>query len=148
MMLLPLVFPAFWLWFRRGRPAPQRSRSSRSCCWCCLPACPLSGYTVSDAKQDSPFLLGIFRLEKAVGIGDGSLAVALAAAALACIAAAAAFRARLAYVAVAATLVASSAVSIAAVSFDHVVVRGRCARPSCRPTRAGSTTPALGDDDA
>jgi hypothetical protein len=84
---------------------------------------PLSGYTVSDAKQDSPFLLGVFRLEKAVGVGDGSLAVALVAAALACVAAGVAFRARLAHVAVAATLLVSCAVSIAAVSFDHVVVR-------------------------
>jgi len=123
MILLPLVFPAFWLWFRRGRPAPRAVALIALVLLVLSARVPLSGYTVSDAKQDSPFLLGIFRLEKAVGIGDGSLAVALAAAALACIAAAAAFRARLAYVAVAATLVASSAVSIAAVSFDHVVVR-------------------------
>ena len=38
---------------------------------------PLSGYTISDAKQDSPFLLAVFRLEKAVGIGTGSLVVAI-----------------------------------------------------------------------
>jgi hypothetical protein len=123
MILLPLVFPAFWLWLRRGRPAAIAVALIALVLIVLSARVPLSGYTVSDAKQDSPFLLGVFRLEKAVGIGDGSLAVALAAAALACIAAGAAFRARLAYVAVAATLAASCAVSVASVSFDHVVAR-------------------------
>jgi hypothetical protein len=123
MILLPLVFPAFWLWLRRGRPAAIAVALIALVLIVLSARVPLSGYTVSDAKQDSPFLLGVFRLEKAVGIGDGSLAVALAAAALACIAAGAAFRARLTYVAVAATLAASCAVSVASVSFDHVVVR-------------------------
>jgi len=124
MILLPLVFPAFWLWLRRGRPAPRMVALIALALLVLSMRVPLSGYTVGDAKQDSPFLLGIFRLEKAVGIGDGSLAVALVAAALACVAAGAAFRARLAYVAVAATLVASCAVSVGAVSFDHRVSRG------------------------
>jgi hypothetical protein len=123
MILLPLVFPAFWLWLRRGRPAAIAVALIALVLIVLSARVPLSGYTISDAKQDSPFLLGVFRLEKAVGIGDGSLAVALTAAALACIAAGAAFRARLAYVAVAATLAASCAVSVASVSFDHVVVR-------------------------
>jgi len=123
MILLPLVFPAFWLWLRRGRPAAIAVALIALVLIVLSARVPLSGYTVSYAKQDSPFLLGVFRLEKAVGIGDGSLAVALTAAALACIAAGAAFRARLAYVAVAATLAASCAVSVASVSFDHVVVR-------------------------
>jgi hypothetical protein len=123
MILLPLVFPAFWLWLRRGRPAPRVVALGALALLVLSARVPLSGYTVSDAKQDSPFLLGVFRLEKAVGIGDGSLAVALVAAGLACLAAGAAFRARLAHVAVIATLVVSCAVSVAAVSFDRVVVR-------------------------
>jgi hypothetical protein len=123
MILLPLAFPAFWLWLRRGRPAPRVVALGALALLVLSARVPLSGYTVSDAKQDSPFLLGVFRLEKAVGIGDGSLAVALVAAALACLAAGTAFRARLAHVAVVATLVASCAVSVAAVSFDRVVVR-------------------------
>lgn len=123
MILLPLVFPAFWLWLRRGRPAPKAVALIALALLVLSARVPLSGYTVSDAKQDSPFLLGVFRLEKAVGIGDGSLAVALGAALLAGLAAGAAFRARLVYVAVAATFAASCAVSIAAISFDHVVVR-------------------------
>jgi hypothetical protein len=123
MVLLPLVFPAFWLWLRRGRPAPRAVGLFALGLLALSARVPLSGYTIGDAKQDSPFLLGVFRLEKAVGIGDGSLVVALAAAGLACLAAAAAFRARLAWVAVAASFAASCAVSAGAISFDHHVVR-------------------------
>ena len=123
MVLLPLVFPAFLLWLRRGQPG-ARVVAVVALGFLALSArVPLSGYTIGDAKQDSPFLLGVFRLEKAIGIGDGSLFVALAAAGLACLAAGAAFRARLAPVAVAASLAASCAVSVGAASFDHHVVR-------------------------
>jgi hypothetical protein len=121
MVLLPLAFPAFWLWLRRGRPARLVVALLAVGLIGLSARVPLSGYTVGDAKQDSPFLMGVFRLEKAVGVGDGSLFIALAAAVLACLAAAAAFRARLAWVAVGATLVASCAVSVGAVSFDHRV---------------------------
>ena len=123
MVLLPLVFPAFVLWLQRGRPAKQAVVLGAVGLLALSARVPLSGYTVSDFKQDSPFLMGVFRLEKAVGIGDGSLAIALGAAVLACLGAAAAFRARLAWVAVGATIVASCAVSLGAVSFDRHVVR-------------------------
>ena len=123
MVLLPLVFPAFLLWLQRGRPAKLAVVLGAVGLLALSARVPLSGYTVSDFKQDSPFLMGVFRLEKAVGIGDGSLAIALAAAALVCLGAAAAFRARLVWVAVGATIVASCAVSIGAVSFDRHVVR-------------------------
>jgi hypothetical protein len=123
MVLLPLVLPAFWLWLKRGRPARHAVALLALALLALSARVPLSGYTVGDAKQDSPFLMGVFRLEKAVGIGDGSLAIALVAAGLACLAAAAAFRARVAAAAVGATLVASCAVSVGAVSFDQHVVR-------------------------
>ena len=123
MVLLPLVFPAFWLWLRRGRPARHAVALAALGLLAVSARVPLSGYTVGDSKQDSPFLMGVFRLEKAVGIGDGSLFIALAAAVLACLAAGAAFRTRLAWVAVGATLVASCAISVGAVDFDHHVVR-------------------------
>ena len=84
---------------------------------------PLSGYTVSDFKQDSPFLMGVFRLEKAVGVGDGSLAIALGAAVLACLAVAAAFKKQFVWVPVGAPIVASCAVSRGAISFHHHVLR-------------------------
>jgi hypothetical protein len=121
MVVLPLVFPAFWLWLRRGRPARHAVVLGALGLLALSARVPLSGFTVGDAKQDSPFLMGVFRLEKGVGIGDGSLAIALAAAALACLAAGAAFRTRLAWAAVGATLVATCAVSVGATSFDHHV---------------------------
>jgi hypothetical protein len=123
MVLLPLVFPAFWLWLRRARPARHAVALAAVGLLALSARVPLSGYTVGDAKQDSPFLMGVFRLEKAVGVGDGSLAIALAVAALACLAAGAAFRTRLAWAAVGATLVASAAVSAGAISFDHHVAQ-------------------------
>ena len=71
MVLLPLVFPAFVLWLLRGRPAKQAVVLGAVGLLALSARVPLSGYTVSDFKQDSPFLMGVFRLEKAVGIGDG-----------------------------------------------------------------------------
>ena len=123
MVLLPLVFPAFVLWLQRGRPAKNAVALGAVGLLALSARVPLSGYTISDFKQDSPFLMGVFRLEKAVGIGDGSLAIALGAAVLACLAAACAFKERLVWVAVGATIVASCAVSLGAISFDHHVVR-------------------------
>jgi hypothetical protein len=123
MVLLPLVFPAFVIWLQRGRPAKPAVALVAVGLLALSARVPLSGYTVSDFKQDSPFLMGVFRLEKAVGVGDGSLAIALAAAVLACLAAAAAFKERFVPFAVGATIVASCAVSLGAISFDHHVVR-------------------------
>ena len=123
MVLLPLVFPAFVVWLQRGRPAKPAVALVAVGLLALSARVPLSGYTVSDFKQDSPFLMGVFRLEKAVGVGDGSLAIALGAAVLACLAVAAAFKERFVWVAVGATIVASCAVSLGAISFDHHVVR-------------------------
>ena len=123
MALLPLVFPAFVLWLQRGRPARLAVVLGAVGLLALSARVPLSGYTISDFKQDSPFLMGVFRLEKAVGIGDGSLAIALGAALLACLGAAAALKGRLVWVAVGATIVTSCAISVCAVSFDRHVVR-------------------------
>ena len=123
MVLLPLVFPAFVVWLQRGRPAKPAVALVAVGLLALSARVPLSGYTVSDFKQDSPFLMGVFRLEKAVGVGDGSLAIALGAAVLACLAVAAAFKKQFVWVAVGATIVASCAVSLGAISFDHHVVR-------------------------
>jgi hypothetical protein len=122
--LLPLAFPALVLWLRRGRPAPHAVALIAVGLLALSARVPLSGYTVGDSKQDSPFLMGVFRLEKAAGVGDGSLAIALGAALLACLAIGAAYRSRLVWIAVAASLLASFAVSAGAVSFDRHVVRG------------------------
>ena len=124
MVLLPLVFPAFWTWLRRGRPGARLVALGALGLIALAARVPLSGYTISDAKQDSPFLLAVFRLEKAIGIGNGSLVVAIAASVLACLAVAVCFRPVFARFAVLATLAAALAASFGAVSFDSHVVRG------------------------
>ena len=103
---------------------------------------PLSGYTISDAKQDSPFLLAAFRLERAIGIGDGSLLIAVAATLLAGLAVATCFRPAFARWAVARDDRRRRASCRSARSPSTATSSARCARPCCRPTRAGSTTPA------
>jgi len=134
MVLLPLVFPAFWLWTQRGRPGARVVALLALGLIAVAARVPLSGYTISDSKQDSPFLLAVFRLEHAVGIGNGSLLVAIVASALACLGAAACFRAGFARWAVLATLVASCVVSAGAVAFDAHVVKS--VRASLLPTDA------------
>jgi hypothetical protein len=123
MVLMPLVFPAFWLWTKRGRPGARVVALLALGLIALAARVPLSGYTISDSKQDSPFLLAVFRLEHAIGIGNGSLLVAVAASGLACLGAAACFRAAFVRWAVLATLVASVAVSAGAVAFDAHVVK-------------------------
>jgi hypothetical protein len=123
MVLLPLVFPAFWLWVRRGRPGARVVAVTALGLIALAARVPLSGYTISDAKQDSPFLLAVFRLEKAIGIGSGSLLVAVCASLLALLAVAVCFRPVFARVAVIATLLAACAASFGAVAFDTHVVR-------------------------
>jgi hypothetical protein len=121
MTLLPLAFPAFCLYIKRGAPA-KRAVAVIALALIALSArVPLSGYTIGDGKQDSPFLLAVFRLERAVGIDTGSLAVAVVVAALSLLAIAVAYRVRLAPTAVAAALLFVGASSAGAVSFDHHV---------------------------
>jgi Dolichyl-phosphate-mannose-protein mannosyltransferase len=134
MILLPLVFPAFWIWVQRGRPWAKAVAVLALGLIVLAARVPLSGYTISDAKQDSPFLLAAFRLERALGIGDGSLLIALIATALAGLAIAVCFRPAFARWAVVATIVASGLVSFGAVAFDSHVVRS--VRTSLLPTDA------------
>jgi len=121
MVLLPLVLPAFWIWFRRGRPGARLVALFALGLIALAARVPLSGYTISDAKQDSPFLLALFRLEKWIGVGDGSLLVAVAASVAAGLALATCFRPVFARCAVAMTLVAAVAASVGAISFDSGV---------------------------
>jgi Dolichyl-phosphate-mannose-protein mannosyltransferase len=121
MTLLPLAFPAFCLYIKRGATA-RRAVAGIALVLIALSArVPLSGYTIGDGKQDSPFLLAVFRLEKAVGIDTGSLAVAVVVAGLSLLAIAVAYRVRLAPTAVAAALLFVGASSAGAVAFDHHV---------------------------
>jgi len=80
---------------------------------------PLSGYTVLDGKQDSPFLMSVARAEEILGIGSGSLAVAAAAGMLALAAVLVVLRPRLGVpIAMCAGIAAVTAASVGATSFD------------------------------
>ena len=118
MTLLPLVAPAFGLYLARGAPARRVTALIALALLALAARVPLAEYTVSVNKQDSPFLLAVFQLELELGVGEGSLVVALLAGALSLLAAAVAFRRRLAPVALAATLVAACATSVGAIAFD------------------------------
>ncbi|MGB2951956.1 MAG: phospholipid carrier-dependent glycosyltransferase [Gaiellaceae bacterium] len=125
MAILPLCLPAFGLYLKRDRPARLAIALSSTFLLALSARVPLAGYTIGDSKQDSPFLFGVFRLERSAGAGTGSLAVALAAAALSVLAVAVAWRVRGAVAAaIAIALVTSCGVSLASVRFDSLVSRG------------------------
>jgi len=81
---------------------------------------PLSGFTVLDGKQDSPFLMAVARLEQSLTIGGGSLLVAGIAALLAMVAVLVAFRPRVGVpLALAGAIAASAAATVGATSLDN-----------------------------
>jgi hypothetical protein len=123
MALLPLVLPWFGLYLTRGRPAKLVTALIAVVLLAISARVPLAPYSVAENKQDSPFLFGVFRLEHAVGVANGSLVVALVAAVLSVVAAAIAWRARLALVAIAVSLVLAAAASAGCVSVDNHVVK-------------------------
>lgn len=80
---------------------------------------PLAGYAALDGKQDSPFLMAFARAEEVLGIGNAGLIVALAVGLLGCIAVLAALRPSVGVpIALAGAILAASAASIGATSFD------------------------------
>jgi hypothetical protein len=121
MALLPLVLPWFAVYLTRGRPARLVVCLIAVALLTISARVPLAPYSVADNKQDSPFLLGVFRLEHAIGVANGSLIVAVAAAVLSAIAAAIAWRARLAVLALGLSLLLLAAASAGSISFDHRV---------------------------
>lgn len=121
MVLLPLVLPWFATYLRRGRPARLVTCLFAVVLLAVSARVPLAPYAVADNKQDSPFLLGVFRLEHAIGVADGSLVIAVVAALLSVLAAGIAWRARLAVPAIGVLLALAAAASAGSVSFDHHV---------------------------
>jgi hypothetical protein len=121
MALLPLVLPWFALYLTRGRPARLLTCLLAVVLLAISARVPLAPYSVADNKQDSPFLLGVFRLEHALGEANGSLLIAIAAALLSVLAAGVAWRARFAVLALGLTLVTAAAASAGSISFDHHV---------------------------
>lgn len=123
MVLIPLVLPLFGLYLKRGLPARVPTALVALAFLVVSARVPLSGYTVGDGKQDSPFLFGVFQVEKLLSVGDGSLAVALIAGALSCLAIGIAFGRRFVGIAIVATLAVSGSVSYGAISFDTTTAR-------------------------
>jgi hypothetical protein len=121
MALLPLVLPWFALYWKRGLPARLVTCLLAVGLLAVSARVPLAPYSVSDNKQDSPFLLGVFRLEHAIGAANGSLAIAVCAALLSALAVGIAWRPRLALLALALTLITAVAASAGSFSFDRQV---------------------------
>jgi hypothetical protein len=122
--LIPLVAPAFGLWVKRGAPARGAVAILAVVLVAVSARFPLSGYTDSTGRQDSPFLLGVSKLETTVGTANGSLVVAALIALLALAAAALAFRPRVAGAsAIALSVAFLGAVDAGAFSLDREVSR-------------------------
>jgi hypothetical protein len=119
MGLLPLVLPLFGLYLKRGRPARLVTCLLAVVLLAVSARIPLAPYSVASNKQDSPFLLGAFRLEHSLGVANGSLAIAVVAALLSLLAAAIAWRARLAVLALAFSVALAAAASAGSISFDR-----------------------------
>jgi hypothetical protein len=120
LVLLPLVAPAFGLYLRRARQARVPVVIASFALLTLSAAVPLAGYTSTIGRQDSPFLLGVYRLEKSVGVANGSLWIAAIVAALSVCGAALAVRPRRsALVAVVLSTVFLACVGVGAFSLDH-----------------------------
>jgi hypothetical protein len=120
LVLLPLAAPAFGLYLRRARAARASVVVLSFALLTLSAAVPLAGYTSTTGRQDSPFLLGVYRLEKSVGVANGSLWIAAIVAALSICAAALAVRPRRApLTAVVLSAVFLACVGVGAFSLDH-----------------------------
>ena len=119
MTILPLVAPAFCLWLTRGAPARWFVAVSALALLLVSARIPLSGYTSETGRQDSPFLLALYWLEKKIGYDNGSLALAAAVALLSLLAAGLAFRPRRAApLALGAAILLAGTASAGAFAFD------------------------------
>jgi Dolichyl-phosphate-mannose-protein mannosyltransferase len=119
MGLLPLVLPWFGLYLKRARPARLVTCLVAVVLLALSARIPLAPYSVANNKQDSPFLLGAFRLEHTFGVANGSLVIAGVAALLSVLAAAIVWRPRLAVLALVFSLSLAAAASAGSVSFDR-----------------------------
>ena len=119
--VLPLVAIAFCLYASRGWPARTPLALVASLLIAVSSQVPLAGLTAAEGKTQSPFLLGAFRFEEALGSpGSGSLAVAVAAAVLGIAVIVLSARPALGTpVVLAVALTASVAASVGAVAFDN-----------------------------
>jgi hypothetical protein len=118
--LLPLVPLLFGVWFRRGAPGRHAVALIALGLLVVSARVPLSAYTSSEGRQDSPFLMGVYRLEHSLGFDNGSLLVAAAAALLAVAAAGFAYRPRRAPLALGLAACCLVLASAGAFALDHL----------------------------
>ena len=118
--VLPLAAVAFCAYAARGWPS--RTHLALICALLIAASAqvPLAGFTASEGKSQSPFLLAAFRLEEAVGTpGNGSLLIAATAAVFGLVAMLLSARPAVATpVVLVLALAASAAASAGAVAFD------------------------------
>nr|MDQ4030565.1 hypothetical protein [Actinomycetota bacterium] len=119
-VLVPLVGLAFLVYARRGFPWRGALAALAAAMLVLSMRLPLSGYTMAQGKDDSPTLRAVLRLENALGVANGSLAVAALAGVLALGAAALALRRRRGpALALGVTLVVLGGIAAGAVSFER-----------------------------
>jgi hypothetical protein len=120
----PLLAASFALWARHGAPRKWAVALATTVLLGFSMRVPLSGYVELHGKDGSPVLMAVGRLEQLTSIGDASLLVALAAAVLSLCLFAFVRRPQIALgLGFAAALVAMTAVSALAHSFDSVSAR-------------------------
>jgi hypothetical protein len=120
--LLPLVAPAFGLYLRRARSYRGAIAVIAFALLAVSARFPLAGYTSSHGRQDSPFLIGVYRIERSIGYANGSALIAIAVALLSLVAVATAIRrGRAALIALALSAAFLASVSYGAFSYDRLV---------------------------
>jgi hypothetical protein len=132
MAIVPLAAPAFALWIKHGLPFRKALALIAATLLALTASVPLVGYTLGLAKQDSPFLLAVFRAEQALGASRGSALIAGLAAALCVIAVAVSWRPRLA-TGLTLGLVGVSGLAVSAAAYSVDVRNAREIRASYLP---------------
>lgn len=119
MTLTPLLLVAAFVGWRRLPAGRLLMAATAAVLFVVSVRLPVSEHTAADLKQDSPFLLGVSRLETAIGSGSSALVVAAVAAIMLLLAVGAAWRPKVGpAVAVAAALAVSLSGSWAATDYD------------------------------
>jgi hypothetical protein len=117
---LPLLVIAFGIYLKHRRPAPAAVIVVASVVVVAAARLPLSIYTAGTGKISSPFLFGVYDLERQIGVADASLVVALLAT-LAAAGAAAVARWGGARAATVSTLVVAAAASFGSFHTDKTI---------------------------
>jgi hypothetical protein len=116
--VLPLLALAFGVSLRRSGRARLAVLVLSAALVAISARFPLSGWTDDHGREESPLLMGVYRLEDAVGYANGSLLVAIAVALLAAGATAVAYRTRLWPVALGAVALLLASVGAGAWALD------------------------------